>query len=296
MVESFENSQSTSGEIENFSPVIPQADVAPPPVPVQTAPVPESNQIKEGDLVLLWFEEEVTYMVEIVRGRKVSIHCGKPPLVDDWIGRGFGEKVVFDHGCAYLLKPSMDDLMMKANRESGVIYPKDAGFLILKSGIASGAKVLEVGTGSGSLTMALAQAVAPTGHVHTFDRRTDLPKNAVKNLTRAGLLKHVTFHQRQAGEPFPEKEFNAVVLDIPTPWEEIAVVKEALLGGGRLVSLNPTFNQIETTAEALRSQGFIQIECCEILMRPILARAGKTRPVQRMVSHTEFLLFAIRPA
>ena len=58
----------------------------------------------------------------------------------------------------------------------------------------------------------------------------------------------------------------------------MAVVKEALKGGGRLVSLNPTFNQIEKMAEALRQHGFIRVEAVELLERPILAREGKTRP------------------
>ncbi len=253
------------------------------------------NQIQEGDLVLLWFDEdEVSYLVEVARAKKLGIHCGKPLLVEEWIGREFGEKVACDHGHGVLLKPTMDDLMMKASRESGIIYPKDAALLMMKAGIRSGSKVLEVGTGSGSLTMALAESVAPTGHVHTFDRRTDLPLNAKKNITRAGLNEYVTFHQRQSAEPFPEKGFHAAILDIPTPWEELDVVKEALYPGGRVVSLNPTFNQIETMAEALRRSGFIRVECLELLERPILARGGKTRPVQRMVSHTEFMLFGTK--
>ena len=156
--------------------------------------------------------------------------------------------------------------------------------------------MLEDGTGSGSLTMALAQAVAAEGHVHTFDRRTDLPKNAVKNIERAGLSAYVTFRQRVAGEPFPESGFDAAILDTPQPWEDVEVVKQALSGGGFLVSLTPTFNQIERTAEALRAAGFIRVECLELLQRSILARLGKTRPVQRMVSHTEFMLFAVAPA
>lgn len=255
-----------------------------------------THQIQEGDLVLLWFENEISYMVEVTRGKRISIHCGRPLSTEDWIGRGFGEKVICEHGTALLLRPTMEDLMMKATRESGIIYPKDAALLIMKAGIRSGSKVLEIGTGSGSLTMALAQSVAPDGCVHTFDRREDLPKNAVKNVSKAGLTDYVKFHQRQSGEAFGEGDFDAVVLDIPTPWEEVEVVKKALCGGGRLVSLNPTYNQIENMAETLRRFGFVQVECCELLQRAILAREGKTRPVQRMVSHTEFLLFAIRPA
>ena len=253
------------------------------------------NIIGEGDLVLLWFEGQTSYLVEVAPGKQVGIHCGRPLSAEDWIGRGFGTKVICEHGEGYLLKPTLDDLMMKASRESGIIYPKDAAFLIVKAGIGPGSKVLEVGTGSGSLTLALATMVQPAGHVTTYDRRTDLPQNALRNVTRAGLQDYVSFCQRQAGEAFPEKNFfDAVILDIPTPWEEVTAVKEALKNGGRLVSLNPTFNQIERMAETLRQNGFIRVEAAELLERPILAREGKTRPVQRMVSHTEFLVFATK--
>ncbi len=267
-------------------------------VPAMNETIPQQipGAITEGDLVLVWFDDERTYMIDVTRGKRVAIHCGKPLSVDEWIGKPFGTKILCEHGSCYLLKPTMEDLMMKASRESGIIYPKDAALLMMKAGIRSGSKVMEVGTGSGSLTMALAQMVAPTGHVFTYDRREDLPKNAHKNLERAGLKPYVTFCQRQAAEPFSEKDFDAVTLDIPQPWEEVAVVKQALKPGGRLVSLNPTFNQIEKMAEALREQGFILVEARELLEREILARGGKTRPVQRMVGHTEFMLFAVRPA
>ncbi len=267
-------------------------------VPVMNETISQQipGTIAEGDLVLLWFDDERTYMIEVARGKRASIHCGKPLLVDDWIGQPFGKKVICEHGFGYLLKPTMEDLMMKASRESGIIYPKDAALLMMKAGIHSGSKVMEIGTGSGSLTMALAQAVAPSGRVFSYDRREDLPKNAYKNVARAGLSEYVTFCQRQAMEPFPEKDFDAVILDIPQPWDEVLVVKQALKPGGRLVSLNPTFNQIEKMAETLREQGFILVEARELLEREILARGGKTRPVQRMIGHTEFMLFAVRPA
>ena len=251
--------------------------------------------IKVGDLVLLWFEEkEVSYMVEVVPGRQVAVHCGSPLKVDDWIGRSFGEKVQCQYGFGYLLKPSTEDLMMKASRESGIIYPKDAAFLMIRCGIGPGSRVLEIGTGSGSLTLALAHAVKPFGKVYTFDRRTDLPKNAHKNINRAGLAEYVSFNQRLTQEPIPIKGFDAAILDIPTPWEEIDLVRDALKGGGSIVALNPTFNQIEKSAEAMRRAGFIRVQAVELLERPILAREGKTRPVQRMVSHTEFMVFGVK--
>ncbi len=83
---------------------------------METIKLELSETIQEGSLVLLWFEEETSYMVEVVRGKKVGIHCGRPLLVDDWIGRSFGEKVVCEHGSGHLLKPTLDDLMMKASR------------------------------------------------------------------------------------------------------------------------------------------------------------------------------------
>lgn len=253
-----------------------------------------TSQIQEGDLVLLWFEDEVSYLVEVVRGRRLSIHKGRPLEMETWIGLEYGSRIQCEHAPAYLLRPSTEDLMMKASRESGVIYPKDAGYMLLKAGINAGAKVLEIGTGSGALTLILAQAVRPTGKVFTYDRRDDFLELAKKNLKRAKLVEWVSFAKREAKEPFAETEFDAAILDIPTPWEEVETVRRALRGGGTLVSLNPTYNQIEQMAEALRGNGFIRIESCEILLRHILARQGKTRPVQRMVSHTEFLVFATK--
>ena len=254
------------------------------------------NIIKEGDSALVWFSDDVTYMIEVSSGQKLSIHCGKPIPHQDLIGKSYGQWIECGTERAIVLSPTVEDLVMKARRESGIIYPKDAAMILMKLGIRSGSRVLEVGTGSGSLTTALASQVAPGGKIISYDVREDFQKLAERNLKRAKLLDYVELKKREGHEPFEDREMDAIVTDTPEPWHEVENIKLSLKNGGRIAALNPTYNQNEKKAEALGNSGFFIIEAMEILVRGILARPGKTRPEQRMVSHTEFILFAVKPA
>lgn len=254
------------------------------------------NVIQEGDPVLIWFNDEVTYLVEVNPGRKLGIHRGRPIELKDLIGRSYGDWFDAGHAEALLLQPTLEDFIMKARRESGIIYPKDAAMILMKLGIHSGSHVIEIGTGSGALTLALAAQVAPEGKVYSYDRREDFLELAEGNLKKANLISYVELNKRLEHEPFHETEVDAIVSDVPEPWHEVEVIKSSLKNGGRVAALNPTFNQIEKMSEALEKAGFLMIEAMEVLVRGILARSGKTRPEQRMVSHTEFILFAVRPA
>ncbi|MBI4395436.1 MAG: tRNA (adenine-N1)-methyltransferase [Candidatus Omnitrophica bacterium] len=254
------------------------------------------NVIEEGDPVLIRFDDEVTYLIEVNSSRKFGIHRGQPIELKDLIGKSYGDSLDFGRAKAILLEPTLEDFIMKARRESGIIYPKDAAMILMKLGIRSGSRVIEIGTGSGALTLALAAQVAPEGKVYTYDRREDFIELAKGNLKKAKLLSYVEFNQRAGHEPFHETEVDAIVSDVPEPWNEVELIKASLKNGRRIAALNPTYNQIEKMAEALEKSGFAMIEAMEVLVRGILARPGKTRPEQRMVSHTEFLLFAVKPA
>src|SRR3989338_6987234 len=173
------------------------------------------NIIKEGDSALVWFSDDVTYMIEVSSGQKLSIHCGKPIPHQDLIGKSYGQWIECGTERAIVLSPTVEDLVMKARRESGIIYPKDAAMILMKLGIRSGSRVIEIGSGSGALTLAVAQQVAPSGKIYSYDIRDDFQKLAETNLRKAKLLSYVEFKKRTGHELFEEQEVDAIVSDVP---------------------------------------------------------------------------------
>jgi tRNA A58 N-methylase Trm61 len=85
------------------------------------------------------------------------------------------------------------------------------------------AQVLESGTGSGSLTTSLARAVAPHGHVRTFEFHAERQAAAAAEFAANGLAGLVECSVRDVEkEGFPESCLgvaDGVVLDVPGPWK-----------------------------------------------------------------------------
>jgi len=94
-----------------------------------------------------------------------------------------------------------------------------------------------------------------------------------------------------ARDGFAESDVDVAVIDLPSPWDGVLAAAKSLKGGGRIASLSPTFNQVEENYKHLGDNGFIYLETVEVLVRNLLVREGKTRPTQRMISHTGFLTF-----
>ncbi len=85
-----------------------------------------------------------------------------------------------------MLQPSLADLLVDLKRSTQIMYPKDIGFILTSMSIGPGQTVLEAGTGSGSMTVALAYAVGPQGRVVTYEKRPEFQNLARKNLERTG--------------------------------------------------------------------------------------------------------------
>jgi len=214
---------------------------------------------------------------------------------DDLIGVPWGSQVFSHLGAAFfLLQPALADVLNDLPRNTQILYPKDIGFILITMGIGPGSRVLEAGTGSGSMAVALAHAVGAEGQVISYEQRPEMQALARKNLNRLGLESRVDLKLRDIGEGFDETDADAFFLDVANPYDYISQVRGALKPGGFFCSIVPTFNQMEVLLRSLRRNKFAFVEACEVLLRYFKPEPARIRPTDRMVAHTGFLVFARR--
>jgi tRNA (adenine57-N1/adenine58-N1)-methyltransferase len=249
--------------------------------------------IKPGDFVLLYHSDNMKFLVMVQERGIFSTHRGNLDFATI-AGREFGDWVETQYGTRfYLLKPTLADLAMKVKRTTTIVYPKDTGYLLLQTIIFPGARVIEVGSGSGALTAILASFVRPDGRVYSYERRPEFSQNALENVRKYGLDGFCEFFVADPAEQgFVQKEVDAVFLDVPEPWTLVGPARQALKGGFALAGLVPTLEQMRRFVSALGAEGFVRIRAKEILERGYFLRETGTRPVDRMVAHTVYLVLA----
>jgi tRNA (adenine57-N1/adenine58-N1)-methyltransferase catalytic subunit len=251
-----------------------------------------SNIIAEGDNVLIYLDARRTYMIKVKSGETFHTHKGYIKLAE-LVGKPFGEPIRSSLGVWFTtLDPQLTDYIMKSSRNTQIIYPKDAALIVMFSGIGPGSRVVESGTGTASLTTALAHYVGPTGKVITYELRPEFQKNAIKNLQRSKLIDRVELKLGDVTMGIEERDLDAVILDLAVPWLVVPHAYEALKASGTLVSFSPTIDQVVKTTEALRDNNFVFIETLECLMRTMQVERGKTRPNTMMTGHTGYITHA----
>ncbi|MFQ6051425.1 MAG: tRNA (adenine-N1)-methyltransferase [Candidatus Hydrothermarchaeota archaeon] len=248
-------------------------------------------RIEEGDFVIIMDSKGRKFLKKI-ENKVFSTHLGNIDLYS-LIGKEYGSTTISSTGNTFFVyKPSLVDFMEKSKKMPQVIYPKDASIIIFYTGIGPNSRVLEAGSGSGSLTMALAYYVRPSGRVYSYEIREQFLEVAKKNVTNAGLLDYVDFKLKDAREGIDEKELDTVILDMPDPWHVFDHAYRALKPSGFLVLYTPTVTQLMKILKQLEATNFSSLLIVESLMREYEPNASKLRPKTRMVGHSGYIIFA----
>ena len=190
------------------------------------------------------------------------------------------------------VRPRLADYVLKMKRGAAVLYPKDTGPLITWADIAPGDTVLEAGTGSGALTLAIARAVGPDGRVVTVERREDHATHARRVIEgfRGSIPDVIEFRVGDVADVVAESGADRIVLDLPEPWAVVEAAATHLPGGGTFACYVPTVPQVQTVRESLdATKTFVEVETFEIIMRGWTVDGRSVRPDHRMVGHTGFL-------
>jgi tRNA (adenine57-N1/adenine58-N1)-methyltransferase len=256
-----------------------------------------SAPFEAGERVLLVDQRGRRYLVLLRAGETWHSHGGGLPH-DLVIGSDEGVVVHSATGMGFrAFRPRMADFVLKMPRGAQVVYPKDVGAILVEADIFPGAHVLEAGTGSGSLTMALCRATGPEGRVVSYELRPEFQAKAAQNVEMF-LGKLPPWLELRDGDVHDVaatgERFDRVVLDLPEPWAVLDAVDVVLGPGGIVCGYLPTTVQVQQLVLALERRGYEHLETFEVLHRSWHVSGRSVRPDHRMVAHTGFVTVARR--
>ena len=135
---------------------------------------PPAATISYQDAVILYSSpQDITY-IYIEKGAVHRTRYGDFPH-DEIVGLEWGCKLWGQRGGGkrggwlLALKPTAELWTSVLKTRTQIVYSIDASIIVFNLMLKPGDILLEAGTGSGSLTHSFARAVAPHGHIYTFE-------------------------------------------------------------------------------------------------------------------------------
>ena len=254
-------------------------------------------RLKANDAVLFIDRKGRRYLKILRPGQRIEIRG--EILADRLLAIEEGSRVKLSSGETFIvLRPTYADLIPHLPRNAQVIYPKDAGPLLIWGDVFPGATVIEGGTGAGALTIALLRAVGASGRLISYELREEFAAAARRNVAAFfGDAPNWTLKLRDLYQGFDETGVDRLFIDVAEPAPALDAIAHALRPGGVVVCWVPTVMQLKETVEALQHRSdFGEIDSFETLQRHWQVKGLSVRPVHRMVAHSGFAIVARRLA
>ena len=197
-----------------------------------------------------------------------------------------------------IYSPTYKEFVLLMKRGPQIIYPKDVGQIIVESNIHNASKVLEIGSGSGALTLYIYSLLKNSGKLYSLDSSKINQRRANKTITR--FLS--TYSQDSVDVTFINEklvnfnlksidgEIDSIITDVPEPWEFFT--NNNIEKSINWVSYLPSISQIMKINNTLIENNFQDIEVKEVILRDWIVDQKVVRPTNKLVSHTGFLISA----
>jgi len=208
-----------------------------------------------------------------------------------FIDKDFGDVVNILGFEFKIIRPTIEDILDSIERGAQAINKKDLGTIIFKSGIKNDSKVVEVGIGSGFLTITLLYYLS-NGKLISYDISKKNAENVLEILKRFDMDKRWEYKIRDLNDGIEEKNIDAIFMDVPEPWHSIEKTKDSLKSGGSLLAYLPNITQVKEYVEHIIDMHFEKIEIIEIIERPWKFGKLELRPENVGLLHTSFLVFS----
>lgn len=221
------------------------------------------------------------------------------------------------------------DLFHHFERTGAPMVPRDVGLVIGETGVCSGDRVLDAGTGTGVLAASMARAGAT---VTTYERDPEFAEVARENMALANVADSVEVRAGNVLEDLDELvssgvgtdgdvesgselgaetdtntdsstaadadadgPFDVLTLDTGDAADVVARAPDLLISGGFVVVYSPFVESARESVQTARKAGLEEIETLETIQRRLDVDDRGTRPSTAGVGHTGFLTFARVP-
>ena len=194
--------------------------------------------------------------------------------------------------------PTYKEFVLLMKRGPQIIYPKDVGQIIVESNLNNSSNVLEIGSGSGALTLYLYTLLQNSGKLYTLDSSKINQRRANKTISRyLSTYSKDTVDVNFINEKLDnfnfenlEDKIDAIITDVPEPWDFF--INNKIDTNLNWVSYLPSMSQIIRINETLKEKNFQDIEVKEVILRDWIVDKKVVRPTNKLVSHTGFLVSA----
>ena len=127
-----------------------------------------------------------------------------------------------------VIKPTVNDFIDLMDRRCSILVQKDIGTVLARTGLGSGDRVIDAGTGAGAIALNFGNVVGEKGKVFTYEIREDFAEVAKKNIDDFGI-KNIEVKNQNIKDGIDEEEIDLIFLDLPKPFEIFEDVMKVML-------------------------------------------------------------------